>query len=432
MKRILSWAVGIVLISVAAIVISWVIYTPDRALRGVWQTEGYGLIIDVGATTIDVYEHSDVHCTHDQTIPAHTWLINFLEGVQFDRLGDQLALRVAGTLNPIYATSIDAVPALCAEKTPNSPTMVFDVLWEVMNTHYAHFDTHNVDWAARRGLRPQPADTINDPDLFARLQEALTGLDDGHTFLAAGETVWSPSIPPTWHNDRHMMRDTTIAAVPDLSEPSPTGLRVGYAAPRIGYVYMAHMNADPGLGQRADVAASHAFLQIIDYFAGAEAIILDVRYNPGGSDDVSLAYAGFFADETQPVFTKVTRTEEGFTEPFEAILTPQAVHTDVPVVVLTSPYTGSAAEIFTMAMRELPQVTTMGLPTSGGLSDIMSITLPNGWTLGFSHQIYTTVAGEGFERVGVPPDISLALDLGAAQAGRDTMLEAAVAHLRGE
>lgn len=427
--RSIKWIVGLLVAGLLAIAISWVFFAPDRALRGVWKTDGYGLILDVSATRIDVYQTSDVHCLHEQTIPAHTWLIDFLEGVTFTQDADQLVLNVAGTLNPIHADPIPALPALCTRDTPDTPTMVFDVMWEVMNTHYAHFDTHGVDWDARKALRPDPAAPVSDQQLFELIQQTLTGLDDGHTYIAAGDTVWSPSEKVAWHDERHMVRDTTIAAVADLSDPSPTGLRVGWAAPGIGYVYLTHMDVAAGLGQRQSVAAAQAFVQIADYFAQADGIILDVRYNPGGSDDVSLAYAGFFTDTPIPAFTKTTRTEDGYTPPFEATLDPQPTQLDVPVVVLTSPFTGSAAEIFAMTMRELPQVTTMGTPTSGGLSDIMSITLPNDWELGFSHQIYTTMAGENFERVGIPPDITVDVDIAAAENGIDNVLDEALAHL---
>lgn len=52
-----------------------------------------------------------------------------------------------------------------------------------------------------------------------------------------------------------------------------------------------------------------------------------------------------------------------------------------PVILLTGPLTASAAEIFTLAMRELLQVTVLGDPTAGALCVIQDGTLPNRWTL---------------------------------------------------
>ena len=186
------------------------------------------------------------------------------------------------------------------------------------------------------------------------------------------------------------------------------------------------MQPKTGFGQRQNVVASQAFEQVAAYFAQAKAVIVDVRYNPGGSDDVALTYAGSFTPIARPVFTKTTRTQTGYTAPFTAHLTPQVAQITVPTLLLTGPYTGSAAEVFTLAMRELPQVTVMGAATDGGLSDIMSVTLPNQWQFGFSHQIYTTMHGENFERVGITPDITLDL---APTAATDLILLHAIEYL---
>ena len=430
MKRILKWILGIGVVAFGALAVTWVMHAPPKDARGTWQTEGYGLAVDVGAAMIDVYQVSNVHCHPDQQIPGHMWLVDYLEGVQFARDGERLKIAVAGTLNPIYATRTEALPALCDTTPPNNAQTTFDVMWDVMDTHYAHFDTHGVDWAARKALRPDgPLDAAA---LFAVFRQALDGLDDGHTFVAAGDDAWSPALPAPWHDDRYVVRDATLAAVPDLSESTEVGLQIGWAAPGIGYVLMAHMGPDAGFGQRQADVATEAFAQVADYFKDADGVILDVRYNPGGSDDVSLAYAGYFTDQPVSAFTKTTRTETGYTAPYTATIPPQATQITAPVVVLTSKFTGSAAEIFTMAMRELPQVTTMGEPTSGGLSDVLTFTLPNDWTLGLSHQIYKSMADEDFERVGVPPDIALPVDVAAAQNGVDTILQAAIAHLQNE
>lgn len=430
MKRILTWVVGLAAAGPIALAVTWVFNTPPEATRGVWQTEGYGLVLDVSGTKIDVYETSALHCHRDMRIPAHLWLVNLLEGATFTQEDARLKINLSEGLNPIYADPIAALPDTCATAPANTAQNTFDVMWEVMNTHYAHFDTHGVDWAARKSLRPDGP--LDDAALLDVMKEALKGLDDGHTFIVAGDDVWSPSIPPAWHDDRHVMRDTTLKAVADLSPPNDLGLLAGFAAPGIGYVYMAHMDPPTALGETPYDAATNAFGQIVEYFQvnNAKSIILDVRYNPGGTDNVSLAYAGFFTDTALPVFEKSTRTETGMTAPFTATLEPHSIMMPGPVVVLTTPYTGSAAEIFTLAMRELPQVTVMGEPTSGGLSDVLTFTLPNGWGIGLSNQIYQTNDGGKYERTGIPPDIPVAVDINAAKSGEDALLNAAIQHLQ--
>ncbi len=430
MKRILGWTVAMLVAGVLALGISWVYYAPPQEIRGTWKTDGYGLVIDITGLTINVYQSGDTYCIHDQKAPAHMGLVNLVEGVTFDITDDRLKLTSSDVLNPIYADRIAEVPAPCDTPPSNTEANVFDAVWGAMNTHYAHFDTHGIDWAARQSLRPTAGSSRDDAGILPLLKDLLAGLDDNHVYIATGTDVWSPALPTAWHDARHLVRDTTLAAVPDLSAPSATGLQVGWAAPNIGYVYMAHMAPNTGIGQRANVAASQALSQVLAYLAGADGLILDVRYNPGGSDDVAMAYAGYFTDTALPAFTKTTRTNSGYTAPFTAMLTPQPATTDIPTVVLTSPYTGSAAEIFTLAMRELPQVTTMGETTSGSLSDVMTITLPNSWELGLSHQRYLSISGDSFEHIGIPPDVTIPVDVTAAQSGQDTILDAAISLLQ--
>ena len=101
------------------------------------------------------------------------------------------------------------------------------------------------------------------------------------------------------------------------------------------------------------------------------------------------------------------------------------------MILLTSKLTGSAAEILTMALRELSQVTVMGEATSGGLSDILSFKFPNGWGLGLSHQTYRTMDGDLFEAVGIPPDVHFAIDAAPLLLGEDPLLRAAFARTCG-
>lgn len=102
---------------------------------------------------------------------------------------------------------------------------------------------------------------------------------------------------------------------------------------------------------------------------------------------------------------------------------------DGPVVVMVSGSTVSAAEIFTLAMRELPNVTVVGQPTSGELSDILSRTLHNGWSLGLSNEQYLAADGTLFEAVGIPAETAIEADLlqqDAWAGGTDPWLEAAL------
>ena len=77
-----------------------------------------------------------------------------------------------------------------------------------------------------------------------------------------------------------------------------------------------------------------------------------------------------------------------------------------PIVVLTGERTTSAAEALVMRLRVLPQAIVMGQPTQGAHSDVLSRTLPNGWRLGLSNEVYTLADGHVYEGLGIPPTIT--------------------------
>jgi carboxyl-terminal processing protease len=67
----------------------------------------------------------------------------------------------------------------------------------------------------------------------------------------------------------------------------------------------------------------------------------------------------------------------------------------------------SAAEIFTMAMRALPNVTHVGQTTRGSLSDQLTKRLPNGWRLTLSNEVYLDATGAAWEGIGIPPEVPI-------------------------
>jgi carboxyl-terminal processing protease len=89
-----------------------------------------------------------------------------------------------------------------------------------------------------------------------------------------------------------------------------------------------------------------------------------------------------------------------------------------PVYLLTSNVTLSAAEVFTVAMRSLPNVTHAGQATRGCLSDELIKRLPNGWRVTLSNEVYLDSAGKAWEGRGIPPRLPLQVfsnDAGAVE-----------------
>ena len=112
----------------------------------------------------------------------------------------------------------------------------------------------------------------------------------------------------------------------------------------------------------------------------------------------------------------------------EAWLEPQADEAYLqPVTLIAGPITASAAEIFTITMQRLPQVTVIGENTVGILSDILGKPLPNGWSVGLSNEVYLDADGVSFEGIGVTPDMQVPVfSVEEVQAGMDPALDLAI------
>lgn len=430
---VIKWA-GYILSGIAVLGAAvWAMSMPNSEERGVWRHEANGTILRLGRLRAELFHQTAATCTPGLSFPAQMALVKAMEGAWIEVEGDVLELHVDGNLAPARFDRIPALPEACEAPGQDDPASTFAAMWAMMDEHYAFFDLHGVTWADRRALAP-PA-TASEEELFDAMKAALAGLDDGHLQLIAhGLGYHSPAQGPDWMPDPPLARESlnqrarNAIGVPLEAVPR-TGLEYGLREDGIGYVLITQMSTEPRFGQLGSDLAAESFAGVAAALAPARAIIIDVRYNPGGDDGTAFAYAAHLTDAPVPVLTKRTRQGDGWTEPFEATLQPSAPYLPQPVVLLTSQLTGSAAEIFTMALRELPQVTVMGENTAGGLSDILGATLPNGWLIGLSNQDYRTPDGLSYEGVGLPPDIRIDTGVAALQAGADPVLEAAIGFL---
>ncbi len=146
--------------------------------------------------------------------------------------------------------------------------------------------------------------------------------------------------------------------------------------------------------------------QVMTDLGTADKIVIDARFNQGGRDTMGYAIVGWFTDTDVLVARKRAVAPGGWTEEQEIFVTPRGDAPYLgPVALLTSGNTISAAETFAQAMRELPNVTTVGARTYGIFSDVLMRQLPNGWFVAPSNEVYASPDGRVFEVAGLPPDV---------------------------
>ena len=188
----------------------------------------------------------------------------------------------------------------------------------------------------------------------------------------------------------------------------------------IGYLYLDNIdNDDYTFGDR-----------LLDDIGEHDAMIIDLRNNGGGDDEVGAALAGRFADREELAYTVEERNGPRHTDFAGETRYFLRVHGDrqftKPTIVLTDNITVSAAEVMLLYLAPLPHVTRIGSTTSGDFSDTgMRRFLPNGFQYQYSIMKYLTPAGESLDGVGVRPDIFIENTPETIAEGRDVVLEEA-------
>ena len=166
-------------------------------------------------------------------------------------------------------------------------------------------------------------------------------------------------------------------------------------------------------------------------------IVLDLRNNGGGDAqamaEVASAFLpaatslGEFTDRHGNVSLKI---ETGAMAPFSPYRNKPI---QVPLVVLTSERTSSAAEIFIAALKQTNRATVLGVQTCGCVLAVrLRHALPDGGELEVSELDYHTASGLRLEGVGVKPDELISLTRRDVYAGRDRVLESAFLSLKAQ
>lgn len=180
----------------------------------------------------------------------------------------------------------------------------------------------------------------------------------------------------------------------------------------IGYVKLNNFYSGAADSFKAEVDA------LVDQ--GAQALIVDVRSDPGGYVTELEAILDYLLPEG-PVFTHQPRWW------FKSVTQSDAACIDLPMVAIVNAHTYSAAELLAAQMRESVGAPIVGEVTSGKGYSQITFPLINGGGLGLSTATYCTGSGHSLIGEGIVPDVELALPKGAVMGGEeDVQLQAAV------
>ncbi|AXT57012.1 hypothetical protein D1815_15140 [Aquimarina sp. AD1] len=397
----------------------------EDTINGFWLAEDKGYVIEFTDDQDILYNVNTSGCS----IADDNFKIEELAGLQLEVLNNnELIGRSELIASDIKFIRLENQNEFCLAdqiSETDDPKVNYDHFWNIFNDYYAFFETRNVDWSQYEDLGEQ----VTSENFYQIIGELVLLLNDGHVAiddeennisidaglpnllerLNAGLTgdliIDSDETYNVLYNQRlEIIGLKYLGGEYKLDESG--NIAWGMINNNVGYINVLGMQ-----GYSDDESTELQVLNIVldemmDDFknSGVSKLIIDVRFNGGGYDMVSVEIASRFMDQERSAFSKKARLGDSFTETTSVSVSPKGdfQYTD-EIILLTSPLTASAAEIFTLCLKDLSYVTIVGDNTNGVFSDILVHALPNGAFVGLSNEIYSDAQGVIYESIGVGP-----------------------------
>lgn len=186
--------------------------------------------------------------------------------------------------------------------------------------------------------------------------------------------------------------------------------------PTVGYIRLSRFSGESS----AEMLEALEELQAL----GVEKLILDLRQNGGGLLDAAVEVSDQFLNEG-PVVYQISKGEKE--KIFEASKNTPA--SDIPLVVLVDNGTASAAEIVAGALQDRDRAMLIGTNTFGKGSVQVAYDLSDGSSVHVTSARWLTPNRHQIDQHGLNPDIPVDLTDEAIAAGRDEIMEEALAYL---
>ncbi len=295
-------------------------------------------------------------------------------------------------------TLVAACSSLIGSDPPADNATIFDQVWTEFDEHYSSFIVKGVDWNdARVRYRPRAIAAANELQLATVLSQMLNELRDVHVTLFTRTTEYGYKgfeANPYFFDAALIFR----SYVPTSERSSSRNMRWGRIG-SLGYVWIPTFG---GSGWDGEIETA------IERLGTITGLIIDIRDNPGGSNSTSNRIAGrFVSEERLSLYTRFRNGpgHDDFTDFYGRTVVSIGRRFEGRTLLLTSRRNFSAAEDFVLAMRQAPNVTTVGDTTGGGVGHPLYRELPNGWTYRLSESLTYTPDRTLAEGVGLAPQV---------------------------
>ena len=301
----------------------------------------------------------------------------------------------------------------------------YEKFWNLVNENYCFLGTKynndkNVDWKGvyDKWMPIVQNDVQNEYELLNIMGKSLDVLRDGHIWLVSDFKIYS-------NNEYYLKPDGQSYYGSDFASGFVSYAYLDTSEGKDDYkgdkAFQTRNGVVYGIIEREGKKFAYIYyddfsveIQPIDYkfidpvIQEADAILFDIRNNPGGSGILGLEMAGHFMKEKTLVGYSTYKNGPGhddFVEPSEMHCVPAAEYNwaDKQTALLTNRGVYSTANLFTAAMKHAPNVIQVGQTSGGGGGLPMTHYLPNGWCLVFASNILLDVNMNHIEP-GIAPD----------------------------
>jgi len=431
-----------------------------KDFTGVWHKAGYGEVWQISPSKIVSYHQNKFGCVKNTEFPPATSQ-KLLAAFQLNATADELSMPndggYIGRWSRIKQLSDACQNPLNGER---SASINFEFFWQDVQQYYAFLPERKLDWQ-QLYRHYQPLFAAATPaqerqyyhDIIRQFQDAHVDLSDGETFAVSGAAnkglfadIAAQTSDPTeaaelqaQYQQALEQQIDSLLLEPGLQHPLHIEhISYGLLPGNIGYVRFNQVSnmsgvavenaADYLLNLPQELNAANAVMQELKQkFAGTKALIVDLRFNIGGDDVTALQLVSHLNDQSRIIGSKGLRSGALENLTLKASANPYLQ----PLLVLTGGMTVSAGETMALALQSLPQATLIGEPTHGSLSNGLERSLPNGWRLRLSNELYLDRQKQLLEVQGVLPKIQTAAYIGLDQPlGSVTALDVALQQLK--
>jgi hypothetical protein len=322
---------------------------------------------------------------------------------------------------------------------------LFNKLWIKIDENYPSFKLKGVNWHAMYNyIKPKITPTLTQEQLMDTISLMLRPLNDGHVGVSMIK-FFPLRVPKDFIAERKSQfysefnNDSLINCLFNISnltlqrhnfqslnqEYNCDKLIINFTkSEKYGYMHISRME---GISKKE---VRRKMKTIISESTNLNGLIIDVRDNKGGLDQISDLITSFFIDSSiiaRFEQTRISNTYDSLSKPKTIEITPNKKYSFTKnIVILTNDRTRSAGEYLVLSLKDLPYVKIVGDRTEGILGGSKIGFLPYGWIYGVNKWKVTSRNGVWYEDIGIPPDYLIQNKIGNLKNGTDPLIEKAI------